>query len=149
MFLTTNLLEGIDEAFRSRIHIHVCYPALSNPSRLLIWKRFLLRLRVVTHSSPKSSNNDEEETPPQAGLVGPADLDLSSSDLESLATWELNGREIKNVVRMAHLWCMYNGYTLNLERLETSIEMTSPMATKPQIRDISTAVSGKHPRLRI
>jgi len=51
---------------------------------------------------------------------------LSDKDLEELSRWKLNGREIKNVVKTAYLWCSYNNFKLTRSRLEASISVTTP-----------------------
>jgi hypothetical protein len=77
LFLTTNRLEDIDPAFQSRIHVSMAYPDLTSESRRHIWANFLEGLEV-----------------PQ---------DWSERDLDELATVELNGRQIKNVLKSATL----------------------------------------------
>jgi hypothetical protein len=56
--------------------------------------------------------------------------DLSEEDLKELSAWQLNGREIKNAVKMVKSWCDYKGYPMTLARLENGIRVTSPHATK-------------------
>ncbi|KAG8427502.1 hypothetical protein J3459_006679 [Metarhizium acridum] len=41
IFLTTNLYETIDTAFRSRVSLHLLFPALSKEAREKEWRRFL------------------------------------------------------------------------------------------------------------
>jgi len=77
LFLTTNRVDNIDAAFQSRIHISMAYPDLTVESRRHIWANFL-----------KGQNA-------QGGFEG--------KDLDELATVELNGRQIKNVLKSAAL----------------------------------------------
>lgn len=44
MFLTTNIVGVIDEAFKSRIHVALEYPAIDEDSTLQIWKKTLQRI---------------------------------------------------------------------------------------------------------
>ena len=74
LFLTTNRIKNIDDAFHSRIHLTVNYPKLSSKSRGHIWNTFLGSKTVI---KPK--------------------------DLESLAAIDLNGRQIKNVIKTAQM----------------------------------------------
>jgi SpoVK/Ycf46/Vps4 family AAA+-type ATPase len=74
LFLTTNRVDNIDAAFQSRIHISLAYPDLTAESRKSIWENFL------------------------QGQAGWED-----KDLEELASVELNGRQIKNVLKSAAL----------------------------------------------
>ncbi|KAK7192864.1 hypothetical protein DPSP01_013159 [Paraphaeosphaeria sporulosa] len=77
LFLTTNRIANIDPAFQSRIHVSMSYPALTASSRRTIWANFVEGLEV-----------------PQAWGEG---------DLDELAEVELNGRQIKNVLKSAAL----------------------------------------------
>lgn len=62
--------------------------------------------------------------------VGTYSLDLAPKDLDSLAEWNLNGREIKNIVKNAHLFCHYNHLTMSVDRLLDAIQVTTPFAGK-------------------
>ena len=77
LFLTTNRVDNIDPAFQSRIHISMAYPDLTVDSRRHIWENFLKGLDV-----------QEEWT---------------DEDVRELAKVELNGRQIKNVLKSAAL----------------------------------------------
>lgn len=79
LFLTTNRIDNIDAAFQSRIHVSMSYPDLSDESRRHIWDNFLKLL----------------DTPQE----------WSAEDLDELATVQLNGRQIKNVLKSAALLC--------------------------------------------
>ncbi|KAH8896765.1 ATPase [Thozetella sp. PMI_491] len=118
IFLTTNLYATIDHAFRSRVSLHLQFPPLTVEARKTVWKKFLGRV-----SSPPLQLEDGTMT---AG--GPVELD--DEDLGELAAWQLNGREIKNAVKMVTSWCSYKKYEMNLARLENGIKVTSPHATK-------------------
>jgi hypothetical protein len=74
LFLTTNRISNIDEAFHSRIHISMQYPPLTAASRRHIWNTFM----------SKTSG-------------------LSDDQLDALAQVELNGRQIKNVLKTAQM----------------------------------------------
>ncbi|KAF2466713.1 P-loop containing nucleoside triphosphate hydrolase protein [Lindgomyces ingoldianus] len=77
LFLTTNRVDNIDAAFQSRIHVSMSYPDLNNESRRHIWENFLQLL-------------DRPE-------------DFSGKDVDELAKVQLNGRQIKNVLKSASL----------------------------------------------
>jgi AAA+ superfamily predicted ATPase len=78
IFLTTNRVECIDRAFESRIHLSLTFQELAHESRRKVWKSFIESLQVDT-----SAMTDD--------VIG------------RLAEMELNGRQIKNVVKMAAL----------------------------------------------
>ena len=135
VFLTTNLLSNIDDAFLSRCHIHLRYPPLSVQSRSTLWKNFLSRLQRPTLSGQ-----------PRRSEAGGGTIELPVNGLNLLAAWELNGREIKNVVKTGHLWCCYNHTELTLARIEAAIRVTAPFAEKAVVEGDSSAPS-KRPRL--
>lgn len=83
LFLTTNRIDNIDLAFQSRIHISMSYPDLTDESRRHIWENFLKVL-------------DAGQGQGQERLWGEGDLD-------ELAKVQLNGRQIKNVLKSAAL----------------------------------------------
>ncbi|EPE28706.1 P-loop containing nucleoside triphosphate hydrolase [Glarea lozoyensis ATCC 20868] len=80
MFLTTNRVQTIDPAFKSRIHLSLTYPALSSESRSELWETFILK-------------GTEENSRPKW---------LTARFLDKISKEEVNGREIKNIVRVAH-----------------------------------------------
>ncbi|GJC92634.1 ATPase [Colletotrichum higginsianum] len=119
IFLTTNLYNTIDTAFRSRVSLHLLFKSLSRDARELIWRKFLGRLRYRNGSD--GGDNAAE------GDVG---LLLSDEDVGELGQWQLNGREIKTAVKMVAKWCDHKGYEMSLARLENGIRVTSPHASK-------------------
>lgn len=80
MFLTTNRIQNIDDAFQSRIDIILPYGDLTAEARLQVWVNFI-----------KKSG-------------GPKKFDLTELEVEKLAqNYHLNGREIKNLVKSSLL----------------------------------------------
>lgn len=102
LFLTTNRVSNMDAAFQSRIHVSMAYPNLTSSSRRQIWKNFL------TLSKQKS--------------------EISENDLDELAEIELNGRQIKNVLKTSFLISVRKRSALKKEYIETvlSIEGRRP-----------------------
>lgn len=78
MFLTTNRVASIDSAFKSRIHLSLSYPALTADARRKIWNSFITQ---------------------DSSVQRPCWLD--DRFLDRLAQEPINGRQIKNLVRMA------------------------------------------------
>lgn len=115
IFLTTNLYETIDTAFRSRVNIHLLFNPLPPASRLTIWRKFLERL-------------------PPSKISGKSVIELlENEDLKVLSMWELNGREIKNAIKTVKSWCDVKGYEIDLQRLESGIKVTAPQAKKTEV----------------
>lgn len=125
LFLTTNRVSSFDDAFKSRIHIPIRYTNLSEASRLQIWRNFLARI-------PRGDDADRPI--------------VSEKELARLAEHELNGRQIKNVIKAAESLAAFEGKRLDMEQLEevtkiqarfeadlanlSGIDYTAPGATK-------------------
>ena len=75
LFLTTNRIANIDDAFHSRIHLTCQYPKLSQASRKHVWQNFL-----------GTKNNVSEE------------------EVDELSKLDINGRIIKNVLKTAMMF---------------------------------------------
>jgi hypothetical protein len=127
MFLTTNLLKDIDEAFLSRVNMHYIYPSLSATSRLKIWTDsiFYAQNEFSQEALPRPS-----EHPATAKTDQDVQIDISQEDLKGLASWKLNGREVKNATKIAWLLCQYDHIPLTRSILETAIRTTAPYAVE-------------------
>ncbi len=87
LFLTTNRPEVLDYAILSRVMLHLEYPDLDAPSREAIWKT----------------------------MFQEAGLELMGNDFTSLSEVELNGRQIRNLTRLARI--IHPERTITLEQL--------------------------------
>jgi len=92
LFLTTNRVSTFDEAFKSRIHIPIRYTDLSVESRAQIWRNFIARV--------------------------PGGVDITEKGIAKLSEHELNGRQIKNVLKAAESLAAFDGVRLDLKQLE-------------------------------
>lgn len=93
LFLTTNRVSNMDAAFQSRIHVSMAYPSLSTTSRRHIWANFL---RLSSYQ-----------------------WEISDVDLDALAEVDLNGRQIKNVLKIAFLISVRKRKPLKKEFIDT------------------------------
>jgi SpoVK/Ycf46/Vps4 family AAA+-type ATPase len=100
--MTTNRMNNIDPAFYSRIHISLNYPELNPASRRQIWANFL--------NTSKYQHN------------------LSEQDLDGLSLVNLNGRQIKNVLKTSQLLALRNCKELSKSFVEKvlTIEQNRP-----------------------
>ncbi|SPO02542.1 uncharacterized protein DNG_05215 [Cephalotrichum gorgonifer] len=105
MFLTTNRMKSFDPAFQSRIHLVIEYKSLEIEAKRRLWIEFLQKI---------PDYNAKE---------------WSEDDLESLAKLDLNGRQIKNAVRIA------NCLALDLE------EKLAPKDIRTYIRQNSDTIA--------
>lgn len=136
LFLTTNLYDSIDTAFRSRMSIHLRFNPLAPEARTLLWQKFLGRLpEMVKYESKKKAfeDGDDEEV---VKMFKPLD-NISDEDMKELALWELNGREIKSVIKTVKCWCEVKKFDITLARLEAGIKVTAPNSSKRGTVDTS------------
>ncbi|KAJ8130344.1 hypothetical protein O1611_g3284 [Lasiodiplodia mahajangana] len=98
LFLTTNRVKAIDPAFHSRVHLTIQYPPLQANARRQIWND----LTRNSHNLPY----------------------LSEKDLNELEKIEVNGREIKNLVKAAQLLATHRKSPLAIEDIRTVIKVT-------------------------
>jgi AAA+ superfamily predicted ATPase len=100
MFLTTNRISTFDAAFKSRIHIAIKYRALSTASRRDVWKTF----------AKKAS--------PNSAFQG-----MDDRFLDTISAKDLNGRQIKNIVRTAHAIAISSNEKLATKHIESAMEI--------------------------
>ncbi|KAH7064974.1 P-loop containing nucleoside triphosphate hydrolase protein [Macrophomina phaseolina] len=98
LFMTTNRVRAMDPAFQSRIHLKIQYPELREEARREIWGRMM-------------------------GLSG-MESGLKEGEVEALARLELNGREIKNLVKSAQLLASCEAVPLSMEHIQAVLEVT-------------------------
>ncbi|MCJ1350164.1 MAG: hypothetical protein MMC33_000145 [Icmadophila ericetorum] len=109
MFLITNHIASFDVAFKSRIHLAIKYPALSPTSRRILWKSFIASV------SPE---------PSQVWLDR-----LNPESLDSLASEDVNERQIKNIVRTAYALATSQSETLAIHHFKTVLNATKAFET--------------------
>lgn len=95
-FLTTNRGEGIDKAFKSRVTLYLNYPELSPETRKIIWDNML-----------KSASLEVTE----------------DSSWKDIAEASLNGRQIRNQVRLLKL--MYPDNKLKTSEIMASLDFAA------------------------
>jgi hypothetical protein len=98
LFLTTNRVRSFDPAFESRVTVALRYEPLSPAARAQIWRNLLQRVAI----------------PVDAGVAP-----------DALAAHALNGRQIKNAVRLAAALARERGGAVTQEILETTLRITS------------------------
>jgi AAA+ superfamily predicted ATPase len=98
MFLTTNRISTFDAAFKSRIHVAIKYRALSASSRRDVWKTFARK------ASPNSAIHW-----------------MDDQFVDTLSAKDLNGRQIKNIMRTADALAVSSNETIGKRHVETAI----------------------------
>lgn len=97
IFLTTNRVSTFDEAFKSRIHVPLKYSSLDKASRRQIWQTLL----------------DKTD----------CHISIHQRGYDALSERDLNGRQIKNIVRTAGSLAKFNNRRLDIEQLEQVIDI--------------------------
>ena len=120
LILTTNRRIAFDPAFYSRIHLTLRFEDLDHGARASVWKNFLRSMRNNVHEG----------------------------EVERLAQRVLNGRQIKNVVKMASLLAHSEGATLCMEHLETMLEAVDEIGQGDEESDCSRSRSRSRSRVR-
>ncbi|KAI1488658.1 P-loop containing nucleoside triphosphate hydrolase protein [Biscogniauxia mediterranea] len=97
LFLTTNRVHDIDEAFHSRIHFSLEYPPLDEAARGAVWNGFLNR-QAAEHK-------------------------IRPDEVDRLAKLEINGRVIKNVLKTGNLLACSQGEKLAFKHILTVLQV--------------------------
>ncbi|KND93453.1 26S protease regulatory subunit 4, partial [Tolypocladium ophioglossoides CBS 100239] len=107
LFLTTNRVENMDPAFRSRIHVSLEYPPLDAAVRAAVWRSFLARTVSLD----------------DATVRGDAAHTVTDDEVRELSALDLNGRVIKNVLKAASLLACHRRERLAFRHLRTVLQI--------------------------
>ena len=151
MFLTTNRVQTFDAAFQSRIHISLEYHELDAKSRKTVWVNFLDQHDVAQAASrerPPKALPSAAKSPEQINGVsatGVADEDaqelhrkrtlphaMQSKDVDRLSSLNMNGRQIKNILKTAQLLASKRGEGLSYNHVRTVMEVTQHLHNTTQ-----------------
>jgi len=95
LFLTTNRVKCFDRAFHSRISVAIKYENLSEKSRKEVWEN----------------------------ILGAAGVKEGVMDTEGLSKYDLNGRQIRTMTRLALSLAKSEGVEVNKSHLERTIRV--------------------------
>lgn len=98
MFLTTNRIKEIDDAFQSRISVALSYTALGFDTRKTVWSQFLKKVALTKRGT----------------VCTPGDLDW-------LAKREGNGRQVSCLIELVRRYSL-----ISLTRSRTSLRPLMP-----------------------
>lgn len=110
LFLTTNRLETLDPAFESRITLTIRYPELTREAREKIWSNMFMAAEVKLPD------------------------DENFMTCRWLSQWNINGRRIRSLVRLAR---MLYGQSPTHEQLSSLMELTVGKQVSCEAGDIS------------
>lgn len=94
----------MDTAFQSRIHVSMDYPGLSSASKKHVWVNFLKR--GIEH-------------------------EIDEKQLDVLAEIDLNGRQIKNLLKTAQLLANHRKAPLKYEHLKVVLDIQKRQPAAP------------------
>jgi hypothetical protein len=115
MFLTTNRLEAIDEAFKSRISVAIKYNVLDYAARRQIWINFLSLARVRIVQTSQADSGTAYLTTAEIDKLASKALNGRYVDLNLInQVYVLMSREIKNATRTAQAISISSGRPLNI-----------------------------------
>lgn len=133
MFLTTNRVSTFDQAFQSRIHISLDYKELSIDSRKVVWQNFLKQhnsaqaavrergLKVSASTIKSDVDNDEAR---KKHLACTMPHTITDREVDALSLMNMNGRQIKNVLKTAQLLASRKGEGLGHGHVMTVLDVT-------------------------
>eukprot|EP01097_Dermamoeba_algensis_P001963 TRINITY_DN1776_c0_g2_i1.p1 TRINITY_DN1776_c0_g2~~TRINITY_DN1776_c0_g2_i1.p1 ORF type:complete len:214 (-),score=36.03 TRINITY_DN1776_c0_g2_i1:32-631(-) len=97
LFLTTNRVDSFDEAFHSRISVCLRYDELDQQARGLVRQTFLSVANISYNSLTNNNSSNKNNKNNKSGVW----FEGSEVNLENLSSYKLNGRQIRNVIRLA------------------------------------------------
>lgn len=139
LILTTNRVGTFDEAFKSRILLSLHYDKLSKGQRKQIWRGFVNHLEDTHLSSggrdtgrehrlhnggSSSTANASSKVSPQAEDLPDINFQEIRDYLDELASHELNGRQIRNIITTARQLAKFRKKTLDYGLLQEVISVS-------------------------
>ncbi|CAG2000167.1 unnamed protein product [Fusarium graminearum] len=117
LFLTTNRVGVLDEAFKSRIHMSLAYPTIRLQQTLDIWKGILDRLEIDNQTKKIKVRFD------RSALLAWAERHYKTHETMN-TTW--NGRQIRNAFQLA---ISLGHYDRDRQLLATNLTNTQAIAS--------------------
>ncbi|KAL6808535.1 hypothetical protein J3E69DRAFT_351625 [Trichoderma sp. SZMC 28015] len=104
LFLTTNRVGTIDEAFKSRIHLSLYYPTLDKTQTTEIFRLNIAKLKVMESERQKMTGE------PPLAIKDDEIIEFANKHYEDLArsTGCWNGRQIRNAFQIASSLALHN-----------------------------------------
>ena len=115
LFLTTNRMDDIDDAFLSRIHFTHLYPALTVDVRKGIWKSFLQR----------------------AAEVPGMEVNVDEDGIAVLAMQQINGRQIKNAMKIAQSMAAHDREPLTVDSIMGITDLVQEISIADKSNEVS------------
>ncbi|KAK1957573.1 hypothetical protein LY78DRAFT_663506 [Colletotrichum sublineola] len=129
LFLTTNRVGAIDDAFRSRLHLTLYYPKLLEKQSIKIWKNNIGKLKEVNEQRVRRGQQ-------------PIKYDKNEIIKWASINWEnlqWNGRQIRNAFQTAIALAEFKAQSRkSRKREDTEGSLPTPKKPKPPVLDQDT-----------
>ncbi|KAK3379141.1 hypothetical protein B0T24DRAFT_716766 [Lasiosphaeria ovina] len=136
LFLTTNRVGTLDEAFKSRIHMSLYYPPLNEIQIRLIFEMNINRLKQIEEERAHFTNEPMLDIRDESILAFAND---HCNKTKESGRW--NGRQIRNAFQIASSLAWYNAYAGHEEEREKNkdAELKPPVLDVNQFKKVETA----------
>lgn len=128
LFLTTNRVGAIDDAFRSRLHLTLYYPRLTETQTLKIWKTNLQRLK----------ENNKLRLQGEIALIDFNDKKIIAWVKKHWEEIQWNGRQIRNAFQTAIALSEFEARKSNAKGFDGSFK-ASPVLTTDHFKKLARA----------
>ncbi|KAJ6111187.1 hypothetical protein N7486_003422 [Penicillium sp. IBT 16267x] len=108
LFLTTNRVGILDEAFRSRIHISLHYTSLTKQQTLAIFKINIRKLREAQEKKRQKSTESDTGRPLELKIDQESILDYAEWHYDNMPDHRWNGRQIRNAFQTANSFAQFD-----------------------------------------
>ncbi|KAG5768318.1 hypothetical protein H9Q72_004086 [Fusarium xylarioides] len=143
LFLTTNRVGILDEAFKSRIHISLYYEPLSRQQTVEIFRVNIKRLRGIEDEKQRQLKGTELEQP-RLRIMAKSIIEYAQDyydEHEDTPHLRWNGRQIRNAFQIASSLAHYNIGKASLGREDLhSGQVASPVLDERHFENVAVAI---------
>ncbi|KAM0227207.1 hypothetical protein ACHAPO_011744 [Fusarium lateritium] len=143
LFLTTNRVGILDEAFKSRIHISLYYEPLSRQQTVEIFRVNIKRLRGIEDEKQRQLEGTELEQP-RLRIMAKSIIEYAQSyydEHEDTPHLRWNGRQIRNAFQIASSLAHYNMNKASLDKTNPeSGQLVSPVLDERHFEKVAVAI---------
>ncbi|RKL27626.1 hypothetical protein BFJ70_g11491 [Fusarium oxysporum] len=143
LFLTTNRVGILDEAFKSRIHISLYYEPLSRQQTVEIFRVNIKRLRGIEDEKQRQLKGTELEQP-RLRIMAKSIIEYAQDyydEHDDTPHLRWNGRQIRNAFQIAASLAHYNigKASLGRENLQSG-QVASPVLDERHFENVAVAI---------
>ncbi|KAL3590760.1 hypothetical protein FPOAC2_12962 [Fusarium poae] len=143
LFLTTNRVGILDEAFKSRIHISLYYEPLSRQQTVDIFRVNIKKLRGIEEEKQRRLKGTEDEQP-RLQIMAKRIIEYAQhyyDEHEDTPHLRWNGRQIRNAFQIASSLAHYNMNKVSLDTANPqSGQVALPVLDERQFEKVAVAI---------